>query len=238
MMRRCILLTTDTTHHAFFARELAAVGALDAVIVEEPLPPPSFETHHPFEDERDAYEREEFFDGATPNLADLAACLRVTDVNSAEVVGQIQRTDSAVIVFGTRKIGGALLTAAAGRILNLHGGDPELYRGLDSHLWAIYHGDRAALVTTLHVLNPELDDGEVVLQEALPLVRDLALHQLRSVNARTCVNLTKAALAAWEAVDPLPSRPQRARGRYYSWMPAELKELCVHRFGSLLDDLD
>ena len=50
------------------------------------------------------------------------------------------------------------------KIFNLHGGDPEKYRGLDSHYWSIYHNDFKSLITTLHKVRPILDTGEIVLQ--------------------------------------------------------------------------
>ena len=46
--------------------------------------------------------------------------------------------------------------------INLHGGDPEKYRGLDSHLWSIYHEDWASLVSTLHVVSKDLDAGDSI----------------------------------------------------------------------------
>jgi hypothetical protein len=50
------------------------------------------------------------------------------------------------------------------------------------------------------------------------------------VNTQACVRLFLAALGAFSNNDDVPSRQQRARGRYYSFMPAVLKELCVGRF--------
>ena len=74
------------------------------------------------------------------------------------------------------------------KIFNLHGGDPQRYRGLDTHLWAIYHKDFGGLVTTLHIL-PKLDDGDIVSMGTLPVSKDMPLYALRKVNTEVCVNL-------------------------------------------------
>jgi methionyl-tRNA formyltransferase len=112
----------------------------------------------------------------------------------------------------------------------LHGGHPEEYRGLDSHLWAIYHEDFNNLVTTLHHVDPELDAGDVVLQEQLALTPGMELWQLRAVNTRACVRLCALALASLTQFDWLPARKQVTAGRYYSFMPAEFKAICIKKF--------
>ncbi|WP_377806343.1 hypothetical protein ABNQ38_06625 (plasmid) [Azospirillum sp. A29] len=88
-----------------------------------------------------------------------------------------------------------LLSLCPGAFLNLHGGDPEDCRGFDTHLWAIYHGDFAALATTLHHVSPDLDAGDIVATLPLPLHRGMGLHQLRRSNTEICVRLVQEALA-------------------------------------------
>jgi methionyl-tRNA formyltransferase len=131
-----------------------------------------------------------------------------------------------VVSFGTGLIGAELI-AAVPRLLNLHGGNPEEYRGLDTHLWAIYHRDFANLVTVLHEVDADLDTGALVGQAAVEAEQ---LHELRARNTERCVELTVGAAASLAALGSLPSRPQVRRGRYYSFMPAVLKDVCVRRW--------
>ena len=70
----------------------------------------------------------------------------------------------------------------------------------------------------------------IVTQGSLDLVSNLPLHGLRAVNSELCVRLTRDALRL-AAANNLSSHPQRRAGRYYSAMPAVLKDLCVTRFG-------
>lgn len=76
----------------------------------------------------------------------------------------------------------------AGRMLNIHPSLLPLYKGLDTHARAIAAGDRFA-GTSVHLVTPELDAGEVLAQIAVQITPDdtpeslaarvkLAEHQL------------------------------------------------------------
>ena len=225
------ILTTQTPHHAFFVREVAAQFAPSRVYCETVVRKASFETRHPFEDGREEYENKTWFGGAGCRISDLAATEMVSSVNDANFAKSLAGlSPDVVIVFGTGRISSTGLKVLPPLTLNLHGGDPERYRGLDSHLWSIYHRDFSGLVTTLHRMTPELDDGDIVSQADIPLFSGMEIHELRRFNTDVCVRLTLAALRAIAATGDVPSRRQRWPGRYYSYMPTPLKELCRQRF--------
>lgn len=227
-----IVLTTDTSHHTWFVRELSRVYPRLVVVEETETVRPRFEAGHPFEARRDAYERDRFALGSA-SLADVCDPHRFASINDPAAVKCVEAVaDGLVIDFGTRKLDRPILASCAGRAVNLHGGDPEEYRGLDSHLWAIYHRDWNALVTTLHLLAPELDTGDVVLQGRIPLRRGMELHELRAENTVLCLQLVLASLSMYERLGSLIHRPQRRPGRYYSFMPAPLKAICATRFSA------
>ena len=81
-----------------------------------------------------------------------------------------------------------------GKFLNLHGGNPITYRGLDSHLWAIYHEDFSELVTSIHLVEPELDTGKLINKRPIKLKSKMKLYQLRAENTLCCIALTLEAL--------------------------------------------
>jgi len=221
---RTLLLTTETPHHLWYAWSVAERHPWAGILVEEPAPAAPFPTHHPFEDERDEHERNLQLRGASGPFEALAPTFRVASANGAAALLREARADVA-IVFGTGRLADEIL-AMAPTFLNLHGGDPERYRGLDSQLWAIYHRDFDSVVTTLHRVDAELDTGTIVVQTALPL-EGLRLAELRAVNTRACVDLSLVALDVHASGGPLPERRQRVRGRYYSHMPAVLKDRCL-----------
>ena len=136
----------------------------------------------------------------------------------------------AVVLFGTGIVREPLILRFGDRLFNLHGGDPERYRGLDTHLWAIYHSDFEALVTCLHRVASQLDTGDIVQEGALALRSGMELHELRAENTRVCVNLVGALLATMEKGLEVATRSQKQKGRYYSAMPVEMKQLCLKRF--------
>lgn len=226
------LLTTETLHHAYFAREIARTCEAIAFCETRNSATPKFETRHPFEDERETYEAARWFEGRRSRISDFMPTHHMETLNDPAVLAALkdQKPDF-VIVFGTGVLKPPLCEAFAERIYNLHGGDPEEYRGLDTHLWAIYHRDFRGLVTTLHRLDSGLDTGDIVGQRHLPLSRNMPLHGLRAVNSEVCVQLTRTAM---EQIcgGTIAARPQRKAGRYYSAMPTVLKDICVSSFQS------
>lgn len=228
---RVVLLTTDTPHHLYYAWRMHSAGMLTAVVMECASRPFPFPTHHPFETERDEYERSALLSGAPKSFEELVPTVRCDTVNDRDALDGLRRAEPDVIlVFGTGRLLAEAASVPRAACLNLHGGNPEAYRGLDSHLWAIYHRDFENLITTLHYLEPELDSGAIVVSSKLPLEARMPLTRLRGVNTQVCVELSQLAVNLLQEGRPLPSRPQLSRGRYYSAMPAVLKDECVRRF--------
>jgi methionyl-tRNA formyltransferase len=232
---RIVLLTTEAVHHLYFAWRLREAFPLHAILVEQPAPPAH--EPHPFEKRRDAFERDTLLRGAPRQLADLAETWTFASVNHTDAVAALARSAADVIlVFGTRKLETAV-RALAPHCLNLHGGNPEHYRGLDSHLWAIYHQDFANLVTTLHRVDERLDTGEIVLQSQVPLDHSMDLAALRARNTEECVRLSRLALTSLATSGWLPTRRQAQRGRYYSALPAALIERVEKNFARHVSEL-
>lgn len=228
---RVILLTTETPHHLFYAWQMAKSCELDAIFVEAGCAPFAFPVKHPYEDVRDRYEQDVLLAGVPKRLESIAPVLRFANMNHPPAIAALRAKEpDVVLVFGTGKLLPEIVAVPKWTCLNLHGGNPETYRGLDSHLWAIYHGDFENLVTTLHLISPELDAGDIVMSTSLPIYNRAELHQLRAINTQSCVDMSSAALAILRSGGRLPTRRQLARGRYYSAMPAVLKDICVAKF--------
>lgn len=228
---RIIILTTETTHHTYFVREFVKVFPVEKVLVELKEIKAPFEISHPCEEWRDSYEREVFFCRKDTSLDDVCSTRKVDSVNDADSIRYLQELKpEIIIVFGAGKICPEVIHTCPEGIINLHGGDPEEYRGLDSHFWAIYHKDFDKLITTLHHLNEKFDDGDIISQKTIPLNSDIQLHELRRYNTERCVELTLSAIDMYKRYGKFISKPQRKRGRYYSFMPSALKEVCLNQF--------
>lgn len=235
---RVVILTTETTHHAYFVREVAKLARVDWVLLETQHQSPPFDTAHPFEIERDRHECETWFEGRSPGVGEFAEAWCVASVNGAPVSRRLIDTHpDAVFVFGTGRLHVETISACGANVLNLHGGNPSKYRGLDSHLWTIYHRDFSELATTLHRVTLELDRGDVIEQSSVAIRRSMPLSELRRANTETCVRLCHNAIRTLERVGNIRATPQADIGRYYSHMPAVLKSICVDRFAAYTRNL-
>ena len=234
---RLVILTTQTPHHAYFVREIQARYPITLVLAETRTLRAPFETAHPFETERDDYELRVWFDGTDPGLADMVETEYFETVNGDDGLDRLRGVKpDMVVVFGTGRLSNEVVATCPNGMVNLHGGNPEDYRGLDTPLWAVYHEDFDGLVSTLHRVSPELDSGDIVGQRALTLTRGMKLSELRRINTEACVALTGDALDDFGR-GALKSTPQTRKGRYYSFMPSELKNLCVRKFEKYTGDL-
>lgn len=230
MAGRMILLTTDTPHHLYYARMVSQRYPWKAIVLERRRLKAPFDTFHPYEDLQASHERGTLL-GDSPAWGDLAPLIHVESANDDQSVSELRGLSPEVIlVFGTGKLKPPVIDAASVACLNLHGGNPEAYRGLDCHLWSIYHGDFDALVTTLHHVQADLDTGAIVGQSRIPLPRGSRLFELRALNTKVCVDITLSALDSLAQTGHFASHRQNQLGRYYSFMPTVLKELCVQKF--------
>ena len=234
-----VLLTTFTCHHSYFAAAVRDEFPWRAIFLENDKTHSFSKAHHGFEKAQYEYERRELGGGLWDSMNDIAPTKTFPCLNDAECVAALRALNpEVVIVFGTGRLKPSVIEVASRACLNLHGGDPEEYRGLDSHLWAIYHQDWRSLITTLHHVDSRLDTGDIVLQEQLRLSRHVKLYELRAVNTRACVNLVLMALDSLHRRGWLPRRCQRRHGRYYSSMPRELKKVCARKFNKHVKELE
>ena len=79
--------------------------------------------------------------------------------------------DTIVLAGYMRILSDAFVVRWEGRMLNIHPSLLPKYRGLDTHARAIAAGDSHA-GTSVHLVTPELDAGEVLAQIAVPITPD------------------------------------------------------------------
>jgi len=108
------------------------------------------------------------------------------------------------------------------KALNVHMGIAEKYRGLDSNLWAFYHHDYKSIGVTLHKLDRRLDTGQVFKSQSLTINKKTKIWLLRYLESDLAVKLLKMALNSF-GKKKLILRRQKKIGRYYSFMPAVIK---------------
>lgn len=227
------ILTTETIHHSYFVKKLGEIYKNIRVFIDTQSSHPPFAIEHIYESARDQHELYEWFNGniEQADLTKISDCITVEDINSSNSISELTQFNADIhIIFGTKKISSVICEKFAKKIVNLHGGDPQKYRGLDSHLWSLYHKDRRGLVTTLHEVNPVLDDGNIVSQKRLNFTNITDLSQIRKENTELCVSLVLDFLRDFSLEKTITSTKQTSIGRYYSYMPTVLKEVVYTNF--------
>lgn len=228
---RIVILTTGSVRRRYVVRELQRAFPIARVFVETRQANPPFPVTHEIDSAARDHERQLFFDGDAPPFAALADIEQFDRLNSREAARAIAEAKPDILaVYGTGRIANEVIALCPAGSVNLHGGDPQAYRGLDCPLWTIYHRDYAALVETVLRLSPEIDGGDMVAKLPVPVTPEMALHEFRASSATTVAALLANAFRHFEADGEFEGVKQRRKGRYYSSMPAIMKDLCVRNF--------
>lgn len=232
MNLKVLILTTETVHHAFFIQNLLDNEVDVKVILEKETG--IFEHKSDLVLKTNDFEREFLFRGINHEINKMTSCLIVDNINSDGVHKYLSNNHFDICIsFGASWIKEKTLSLLPTIKLNLHGGNIQNYRGLDSHLWSSYHLDGTGFLTTLHMLSPELDCGNIVQAGELDISQISELYMLRSINTKMANHLVLNALNSVEKTGKLISIPQSGKGRYYSAMPTILYERCEINFQTI-----
>lgn len=228
---KLLILTTDTPHHNYFVRKLINCNYEVILVYEKTSVIAPYPTLHPFEQARDEFESELWGKRASTIQNDeVSQLIWVENINELATEHRLDFSADVCIVFGTRKIKAITIQRLPRLAVNLHGGDPELYRGLDTHLWAIWHRHQQGLKTCLHLLSAELDEGQIVGMKAIDFKYNFSLKSLRSLNTSVCIDLCISFLEKVARGDEINTKKQKNTGRYYSFMHRDLKEEVLRIF--------
>ncbi|GGO65564.1 formyl transferase [Nonomuraea cavernae] len=152
--------------------------------------------------------------------------LRVLDVgsvNGPEVAGLLRdERPGAVVVSGTGIIGRRILECAPA-FVNIHVGITPRYRGVHGGFWAIYEGRPELVGTTIHLIDPGVDTGEILAQE--PVAVDPFTDTYRTLPVKQYLGALDALAEAVRAVLDGRSRPYRRSDltsrQWYSPTPSQ-----------------
>ena len=235
---KIILLTTDTLHHRYFINKLLDSNIrIDKCFFQTDHLVPKFSTSPLYEKEEDLFESSNFFESTRQDL-DKVQVEQVPTFNSQESIEQISKSKPDFgVSFGAGIIYVPTINLFKNHLINVHRGIVQEYRGLDSDLWAIYHKDYNNIGVTIHLVEKELDTGDIVGQERLTIKKNMKIWQLRYYTTLIATKLVINAIKAY--IDgEMPTFKQQNKGRYYSFMPLDLKKNMVPRFNSYCEKLD
>ena len=217
------ILTTKTPHHIHFVNTVFKEKKNIFCIFEKKTISPDFKTKVKFENLRHKFEKTKWFKNLDQNF--LPSSYSVNNINSKKVIDIIKKNKTKyILIFGTRKLNLKNYKKFRKKIFNFHGGNPERYRGLDSHYWALYHKDFKSLEVCLHLAASRLDVGKILFRDRIKYNSETKIYELRYLNTEICIKMALKFLNMIEKKSKLKLIKQKTTGRYYSFMPAVIKQ--------------
>jgi len=164
--------------------------------------------------------------------------IKINDINNKNNINKIDKLKPSILISsGAIKLSKEFIyNFKKIKIVNLHGGDPDYYRGLDSLLWAIYHNEFENLKVSIHYVDEKLDCGKIIDKQKIKLFKNMKLYQLRSRN----VEMTKKILINYLTKlnkKKIISSKKNKYGKYYSFMPSVLKDIVEKKFNNFTKKL-
>ena len=226
------ILTTKTTHHTFFENQIFKKYKNIINICETTYIKPKFQIDTIFEKKREIYEKKICFQNKRFNFKGKSYAIK--NINDNIIFKILKKHKIKYLIgFGTRKIRKEIIKKFKNKIFNLHGGNPQEFRGLDSHYWSIYHNN-FNLYSCLHKLSYKLDDGDIIFLKKIKLQKKMKIHQLRLKNTLCCIQMVLRLIYLIKNNKKIPFSKQKNESRYYSYMPKVLKDMVEKKFNTVL----
>lgn len=229
---RILILTTKTDHHLYFINQIKKKHKDLFVITENKKNVFKFRTYHKYFRGRSKFEKKFFFNN---NKQKFFVNKSVYDVNNYNSIDYIKKINPDIILlFGIGLLNKNFLKIFKKKqIVNLHGGDPENYRGLDSLLWSLYHKDLPGISTTLHYVNEKYDTGNIIFKKQIKISSKISIYSLRAYNTVNCVKLFEKFVSYLKNKRKIITLKQKKIGRYYSAIPSYLIDVSIENLKKL-----
>ena len=224
-MNNILLIGSDTPHRRFIINRLLDAGHnITSCLFLSSIVKPRFNVDSPWAAEeknelRDLYRKETRDDLDRVSAVHYPASLTMDEPLVSATIADADF----VIVSGADRISGDVLSAIENKSLNVHMGIAEEYRGLDSNLWAWYHCDYGNIGVSLHKLQTSLDTGDLFQVERIKITDHTKVWELRYLESALATELVGKTLNDM-ATQKVTLGTQKSMGRYYSFMPFEIKK--------------
>ena len=236
-MKKIVILSTDTLHHKYFIKEVEEAGFnILHYIFETTSVKFNFKTGPTFETIQKKYESNLFFKNNSYKL-NYKKIKSIKNINSNISFSFLKKIKPDLgLVFGTRKIHKNIISLFKDGLVNAHRGDPEEYRGLDTDLWAMYHGEYKQIFSTIHFIESRLDTGRIIYKKNLKLDKNFRAYKVQGLSTIITTNLFIKFLSDY-LNNNVRAKKQKKIGRYYSKMPIDLKKIAIKKFDKYCRDL-
>jgi methionyl-tRNA formyltransferase len=224
-LNNILLIGSDTSHRRFMINKLLDMGHnITSCLFFNSTTNPKFNVDSPWSAEEKKELRDLYFKETRDDL-DRVPSVHYPDsltMSNSLVRASVMSADF-VIISGADRIKGDVLRAIENNSLNVHMGIAEKYRGLDSNLWAWYHRDYKNIGVSLHKLEKSLDTSDLFQVGRVKITPRTKVWELRYHESALAVKLIGKTLNEI-ATQKVFLQTQKSVGRYYSFMPFEIKK--------------
>lgn len=216
----CVLLTTDTKHHRYFANRISELAGITIILETKNKSIPwglsSIITGY-YKQLENQFEDRFFKDMIQKDFRNTRGIYKFENVNEQPCVDLIKKIKPDLLIsFGTGKLKSGILEINTTKI-NIHRGILPEYRGLDSDLWAAYFNDFKNIGTTIHTIEERLDTGAIIAQERVKLSPAMKVYHMRYYTTLLATEMVQGIIQKLKASEPVTGTPQDlTNSRYYS----------------------
>lgn len=231
---KLIIFSTDTKHHRYFINKIKQSNShffeICSIIFERRKLKKDYVTGPFFNFEEDKFE-DKFFD-EVPYEIDDNNMIEVHNVNQKALTKYIEYLKPDLgITFGTGLVKPFIFNIPKWGTINIHRGCIDLYRGLDSDLWALYDKQFNKIDVTVHYIDENLDTGDVLMKKNLCLSKVNNIFELRYyttiLGTEMILDILNKFTSKNKKVDGFK---QKKFGKYFSAMSLEQKNKSLDNF--------
>jgi len=231
---KILILSTQTKHHTYFINKIAELHDICGIIYERKVLKKDYTTGPFYDHLADKFEDKFFEDdeNTTENTYEISEDLQkkvveVHSVNNKHLQKYIESMNpDLIITFGTGIVKPYIFNASKWGTINIHRGQIDKYRGLDSDLWAIKNEDFDNIGVAIHYVDEDLDTGDVLSKGKVLLSRVEEIYHLRYHTTILATNMMLNVLEKFEYENgKIEGEKQTEFGEYYTAMSLEEKHL-------------
>ena len=232
---KLLILTTKTEHHKYFINSLKIEEECLNIIFETKSSKLSIDKNKKLLIKKNQVEKKLFLNNKFNKKIKEKNYKSINSLSCINFINDLN--PNLIILFGTQILKAKFLhKIKCKNIFNLHGGNPEYYRGLDTLFWTIYHKDFDNLYSTLHKVNPRVDTGDILEMKKIKISKHLNFFNIGYYNTQNCVDMVNNLIKKKINNENIIYNKQKTLGRYYSKIPYSILENCNYKLQKYVKD--
>ena len=221
---KLLFLTSGSIHHWYFFNFLKSKNInINFILSETEKIFPNFDITSEWEKKIEVFERKRWNEMIKINFSKIKYIKNINNEESVNIMKKIK--PDLGIVFGTRKIDSKIFKLFKYGMINVHRGITQSYRGIDCELWPVHFHDLKNIGVTIHLIDDQLDTGEIITQQKISNFKNLKCYKLRAITTELAGSLVYNFFKSFLKTKKIISAPPERKGNYYSFMPKNIKDL-------------